>query len=69
MGLKQPRLRGDAYYEIVDEFVQAVMGRWPRAVLQVPGGVGRRGTRGGGGHLPCPCRPRTCKCTSLPHAG
>ena len=49
MGLKQPRLRGDAYYEIVDEFVQAVMGRWPRAVLQVPGGVGRRGTRGGGG--------------------
>jgi len=22
MGLKQPRLRGDAYYEIVDEFVQ-----------------------------------------------
>ncbi|PSC74934.1 malic enzyme [Micractinium conductrix] len=34
MGLKQPRLRGDAYYEIVDEFVQAVMGRWPRAVLQ-----------------------------------
>lgn len=23
MGLKQPRLRGDAYYEIVDEFVQA----------------------------------------------
>lgn len=35
MGLKQPRLRGDAYYEVVDEFVAAVMGRWPKAVLQV----------------------------------
>ena len=35
MGLKQPRLRGDAYYEVVDEFVAAVMSRWPKAVLQV----------------------------------
>lgn len=35
MGLKQPRLRGDAYYEVIDEFVTAVMGRWPKAVLQV----------------------------------
>ncbi|KAL4857038.1 NAD-dependent malic enzyme 2 [Chlorella vulgaris] len=34
MGLKQPRLRGDAYYEVIDEFVTAVMGRWPKAVLQ-----------------------------------
>lgn len=34
MGLKQPRLAGDAYYQLVDEFVQAVMGRWPHAVLQ-----------------------------------
>lgn len=33
-GLKQPRLTGDAYYEVIDEFVKAVMGRWPRAVLQ-----------------------------------
>ena len=38
MGLKQPRLRGDAYYEVVDEFVAAVMGRWPKAVLQVGSG-------------------------------
>jgi len=45
MGLKQPRLRGDAYYEIVDEFVQAVMGRWPHAVLQV-GGRGRQSKAG-----------------------
>jgi hypothetical protein len=37
MGLKQPRLRGDAYYEVVDEFVAAVMSRWPKAVLQVGG--------------------------------
>jgi len=34
MGLKQPRLTGDAYYETMDEFVTAVMGRWPNAVLQ-----------------------------------
>ncbi|EFN53662.1 hypothetical protein CHLNCDRAFT_136414 [Chlorella variabilis] len=34
MGLKQPRLHGDSYYEIIDEFVHAVMGRWPKAVLQ-----------------------------------
>lgn len=40
MGLKQPRLRGDAYYEVIDEFVQAVMGRWPKAVLQVGLGLG-----------------------------
>ena len=34
IGLRQPRLTGDAYYEIIDEFVTAVMGRWPNAVLQ-----------------------------------
>ena len=40
MGLKQPRLHGDSYYEIIDEFVHAVMGRWPKAVLQVgPAGL------------------------------
>ncbi|KDD76796.1 malic enzyme [Helicosporidium sp. ATCC 50920] len=33
-GLKQERLTGDAYYEIVDEAVRALMHRWPRAVLQ-----------------------------------
>jgi malate dehydrogenase (decarboxylating) len=34
IGLRQPRLTGDEYYEILDEFVAAVMGRWPNAVLQ-----------------------------------
>lgn len=33
-GLDQPRLTGKAYYDVVDEFVHAVMGRWPHAVLQ-----------------------------------
>jgi malic enzyme len=34
IGLTQPRVRGAEYYAIVDEFVDAVMGRWPNAVLQ-----------------------------------
>ena len=34
IGLRQPRLRGDEYYSLIDEFVTAVMGRWPNAVLQ-----------------------------------
>lgn len=34
LGLRQTRLRGDEYVKIVDEFVQAVTQRWPRAVLQ-----------------------------------
>jgi malic enzyme len=33
-GWRAPRLRGDEYYELVDEFVQAVMRRWPEALLQ-----------------------------------
>ncbi|WIA28821.1 hypothetical protein OEZ86_011350 [Tetradesmus obliquus] len=33
-GLDQPRITGPAYYELVDEFVNAVMARWPNAVLQ-----------------------------------
>lgn len=33
-GLKSPRLTGDAFYKVVDEFVRAVMSRWPKAVLQ-----------------------------------
>ena len=27
-------MTGDTYYEVIDEFVKAVMGRWPNAVLQ-----------------------------------
>ena len=34
LGIRKPRLRGDAYFEFVDEFVRAVTTRWPRAVLQ-----------------------------------
>lgn len=34
VGWRHRRLRGDAYYELVDEFVEAVRRRWPRALLQ-----------------------------------
>jgi malate dehydrogenase (decarboxylating) len=34
IGLKQPRLIGEDYLQVLDEFVSAVMGRWPNAVLQ-----------------------------------
>ncbi|HET9064238.1 MAG TPA: NAD-dependent malic enzyme [Gemmatimonadales bacterium] len=33
-GLQQPRVRGDAYDRLIDEFVAAVAMRFPRAVLQ-----------------------------------
>ncbi len=33
-GWRQPRLRGDEYYELVDEFVDAIERRWPEVVLQ-----------------------------------
>ncbi len=33
-GWRRPRLRGDEYYELVDEFVEAVTRRWPEALLQ-----------------------------------
>jgi malate dehydrogenase (oxaloacetate-decarboxylating)(NADP+) len=34
VGLRQPRLRGAAYDELLDEFVQAVQDRFPRVCLQ-----------------------------------
>ncbi|KAG1681504.1 hypothetical protein FOA52_014010 [Chlamydomonas sp. UWO 241] len=34
MGLRKRRITGAAYYDVVDEFVAAVMARWPNAVLQ-----------------------------------
>lgn len=34
IGLRQPRTKGKEYFEIMDEFVSAVMARWPNAVLQ-----------------------------------
>ncbi len=33
-GWRHPRLRGPEYYELIDEFVDAVKRRWPKAVLQ-----------------------------------
>lgn len=58
MGLKQERLTGEPYYTLVDEFVKAVMARWPEAVLQVRGDVG-----GGGRGTRCVGRPTAI----LPH--
>ena len=34
LGLKQPRLDGEEYYEFVDEFMAAIKLRWPRALIQ-----------------------------------
>jgi malic enzyme len=34
IGWREPRLRGEAYYDLVDEFVHAVKRRWPDALLQ-----------------------------------
>jgi malic enzyme len=34
IGYRQPRLRGEAYDQVVDEFVRAVKTRFPRALLQ-----------------------------------
>ncbi|CAL9051757.1 NAD-dependent malic enzyme 59 kDa isoform, mitochondrial-like [Musa acuminata AAA Group] len=34
LGLRQPRLEGDEYLSIVDEFMEAAFARWPKAVIQ-----------------------------------
>ncbi|KAB1214414.1 NAD-dependent malic enzyme 59 kDa isoform, mitochondrial [Morella rubra] len=34
LGLRQPRLEGEEYLSIVDEFVEAVFTRWPKAIVQ-----------------------------------
>lgn len=34
MGMKHPRLMGDEYFALMDEFMNAVTNRWPRAVVQ-----------------------------------
>eukprot|EP00696_Hemimastix_kukwesjijk_P011052 gnl/Hemi2/23897_TR8021_c0_g1_i1.p1 gnl/Hemi2/23897_TR8021_c0_g1~~gnl/Hemi2/23897_TR8021_c0_g1_i1.p1 ORF type:complete len:622 (-),score=214.87 gnl/Hemi2/23897_TR8021_c0_g1_i1:191-1987(-) len=34
LGLSQKRITGDAYFAIIDEFVQAVHDRWPQALIQ-----------------------------------
>jgi malate dehydrogenase (oxaloacetate-decarboxylating)(NADP+) len=35
IGLKQPRLRGEPYDAFVDEFVEAVLKLWPKALIQL----------------------------------
>jgi malate dehydrogenase (oxaloacetate-decarboxylating)(NADP+) len=34
LGIRRPRLRGEAYDELVEEFIQAVTARWPRVLVQ-----------------------------------
>ena len=34
MGVQEKRLTGDEYYNVVEEFVQAIYHRWPQCVLQ-----------------------------------
>jgi len=34
LGLKQKRLEGQAYYDLVDEFVAGVTSRWPKCLIQ-----------------------------------
>lgn len=35
LGLRQRRLEGEEYLSIVDELMEAVHTRWPKAVVQV----------------------------------
>ncbi|KAM7508680.1 hypothetical protein LguiA_019133 [Lonicera macranthoides] len=34
LGLRQPRLEGEEYLSIIDEFMEAVFARWPKAIVQ-----------------------------------
>ncbi|KAJ6833373.1 NAD-dependent malic enzyme 59 kDa isoform, mitochondrial [Iris pallida] len=34
LGLRQPRLEGDEYLSIIDEFMEAAYTRWPKAIVQ-----------------------------------
>ncbi len=34
LGIQQPRLHGEKYFELVDNFVNAVYTRWPKAIIQ-----------------------------------
>lgn len=34
LGLREPRLEGEEYLSIVDEFMEAVHSRWPKAIVQ-----------------------------------
>ena len=35
LGLRQPRLEGEEYLSVVDELMEAIFTRWPKAVVQV----------------------------------
>lgn len=35
LGLNQPRLEGDEFLQVVDEFVAAAKARWPKVLIQV----------------------------------
>lgn len=35
LGLRQPRLEGEEYLSIVNEFMEAIFTRWPKAIVQV----------------------------------
>ncbi|KAE8655065.1 Glucose-6-phosphate 1-dehydrogenase [Hibiscus syriacus] len=35
LGLRQPRLEGEKYLSIIDEFIEAVLTRCPKAIIQV----------------------------------
>nr|KJB18393.1 hypothetical protein B456_003G050500 [Gossypium raimondii] len=34
LGLRQPRLEGEEYLSIIDEYIEAVLTRWPKAIVQ-----------------------------------
>jgi malate dehydrogenase (oxaloacetate-decarboxylating)(NADP+) len=34
LGVPEPRLEGEEYFDMLDEFMQAVFGRWPNVVVQ-----------------------------------
>ncbi|CAL5382468.1 unnamed protein product [Camellia sinensis] len=34
LGLRQPRLEGEEYLSVVDEFMEAIHARWPKAIVQ-----------------------------------
>ncbi|KAG2537148.1 NAD-dependent malic enzyme 59 kDa isoform, mitochondrial-like isoform X2 [Panicum virgatum] len=46
LGLRQPRLEGEEYMAVVDEFMEAVHARWPQAVVQGTAGVALAGLLG-----------------------
>ena len=46
LGLQQPRLKGQAYNEVVDEFMAAMKHHFPRACVQ----VGNACVQGGGSY-------------------